>query len=282
MRRIYLAIALLMATVSSKAQEYYFDGDAEKAISTLLQNKVNEIEGHGGEVYVMEAQTGRIIAKVKSGNTTDNEEWLGYYFAPTYLALLETGEVKPTDTFDTGEGVYKDTYDHNWRRGGYGTLTLEDAFMQYSKVGLVKATEKVGSIDISKFVGCNSIWGILTFYNAVANGGKMVQPIGYGSTIVKNEQIASKESIANLQRALRQNVIDRLGKKANSSKVEIAAHGRGFKLNSSTYRLEFCGYFPASNPQYTMVVVLEKDGLPASSGGRCAPLFKDIVETLIK
>lgn len=282
MRRIYLAIALLMATVSSKAQEYYFDGDTEKAISTMLQNKVNEIEGNGGEVYVVETQTGRIIAKVKSGNTTDNEEWLGYYFAPTYLALLETGKVNPTDKFDTGEGIYKGTYDHNWRRGGYGTLTLEDAFMQSSKVGLVKATEKVGTIDISKFVGCNSVWGILTFYNAVANGGKMVQPIGYGSTIVKNEQIASKESIAHLQRALRQNVIDRLGKKANSSKVEIAAHGRGFKLNSSTYRLEFCGYFPASNPQYTVMVVLEKDGLPAGSGGMCAPLFKDIAETLIK
>lgn len=281
MRKIYLAIALLLTSITSKAQEYYFDGDAEKAISTLLQNTVNEIEGNGGEVYVMEAQTGRIIAKVKSGNTTDNEEWLGYYFAPTYLALLETGKVKPTDTFDTGEGVYKDTYDHNWRRGGYGTLTLEDAFMQYSKVGLVKATEKVGTIDISKFVGCNSVWGILTFYNAVANGGKMVQPIGWGNTIVKNGQIASKESIAHLQRALRQNVIDRLGKKANSSKVEIAGHGRSFKLNSDIYRMEFVGYFPASNPKYTMIVVLEKNGLPAGSSF-CSPLFKDIAESLIK
>ena len=263
MRRMFWAIALLLTSMTSKAQEYYFDGDAEKAISTILQNTVNEIEGNGGEVYVMEAQTGRIVAKVKSGNTTDNEEWLGYYFTPTYLALLETGKVKPTDTFDTGEGVYKDTYDHNWRRGGYGMLTLEDAFTLSSKVALVKATEKVGSIDISKYVECNSVWGILTFYNAIANNGKMVQPIGWGNTIVRNEQIASKENIALLQRALRQNVIDRLGKKANSSKVEIAGHGRFFKLNSQTYRMEFYGYFPVSNPQYTVAVVLEKDGLPA-------------------
>ena len=281
MKRMFWAIALLLTSLTSKAQEYYFDGDAEKAISTLLQNTVKSIEGNGGEVYVIETQTGRIVAKVKSGNTTDNEEWLGYYFAPTYLALLETGKVKPTDTFDTGGGIYKDTYDHNWRRGGYGTLTLEDAFMQSSKIGLVKATEKVGSIDVSKFVGCNSIWGILAFYNAVANNGKMVQPIGSGNTIVKNEQIASKENIAILQRALRQNVIDRLGKKANSSKVEIAGHGRTFKLNSDTYRMEFAGYFPASNPKYTMMVVLEKSELPAGSSF-CGPLFKDIAETLIK
>jgi hypothetical protein len=83
MERLYLVIALLLAAVSSKAQEYYFDSDTEKAISTLLQNKVKELSGNGGEVYVMETQTGRIIAKVKSGNTTDNEEWLGFYFAPT-------------------------------------------------------------------------------------------------------------------------------------------------------------------------------------------------------
>lgn len=277
-----MAIVLLLAMVSSKAQDYYFDGDAEKAISSLLQNTVNEIEGNGGEVYVMETRTGRIVAKVKYGNTTDNEEWLGYYFAPTYLALLETDKVNPTDTFDTGAGVYKDTYDHNWRRGGYGTLTLEDAFTLSSKVALVKATEKVGSIDISKYVECNSVWGILTFYNAIANDGMMVQPIGWGNTIVRNEQIASKENIALLQRALRQNVIDRLGKKANSSKVEIAGHGRFFKLNSQTYRMEFYGYFPVSKPQYTVAVVLEKDGLPAGDGAMCAPLFRHIAEALIK
>ena len=281
MKRMFWAIALLLTSITSKAQEYYFDGDAEKAISTLLQNTVNEIEGNGGEIYVMEAQTGRIVVKVKSGNTTDNEEWLGYYFAPTYLALLETGKVHPTDTIDTGTGVYKDTYDHNWRRGGYGEISLEDALLLSSKIGLIKATEKVDSIDLSKYIDGHNIWDLLTFYNTIANGGKMVQPIGWGNTIVKNEQIASKENIAHLQRALRQNVIDRLGKKAYSSKVEIAGHGRSFKLNSDIYRMELVGYFPANNPKYTMIVVLEKNGLPAGSGF-CGPLFKDIAETLIK
>jgi DNA-binding beta-propeller fold protein YncE len=113
MKRMCWAIALLLVTITGKAQEYYFDSNTEKAISTLLQNKLKEIDGNGGKVYVMETQTGKIIAKVKSGNTTDNEEWLGYYYAPTYIALLETGKVKPTDKVDAGNGVYKDTYDHN-------------------------------------------------------------------------------------------------------------------------------------------------------------------------
>ena len=282
MKRMCWAIALLLVAITGKAQEYYFDYNTEKAISTLLQNKLKEIGGNGGEVYVMETQTGKIIAKVKSGNTTDNEEWLGYYYAPTYIALLETGKVKPTDKVDAGNGIYKDTYDHNWRSGGYGTITLEDALTYSSKVALVKATEQVGTIDITKYVGCNSVWGILTFYNAVANCGKIVQPIGWGNTIVKDKQLASTENITNLQRTLRLNVAERLGKQAKSDKVEIAAKGRTFKLNSNTFRMEFCGYFPASKPQYTVLVVLEKNGLPAGSGSMCAPLFKQIAETLIK
>ena len=74
MRKTFGAIALLLVAITGKAQEYYFDSETEKTISTLLQSKVNEIKGNGGEVYVMETQTGKIIAKVKSGNTTDNEE----------------------------------------------------------------------------------------------------------------------------------------------------------------------------------------------------------------
>lgn len=281
MRKTFGAIALLLVAITGKAQEYYFDSETEKTISILLQSKVNEIKGNGGEVYVMETQTGKIIAKVKSGNTTDNEEWLGFYFAPTYLALLETGKVHPTDTFDTGAGVYKDTFDHNWRRGGYGEITLEEALMLSSKIGLIKATEKVGSIDLTKYIDGHDIWALLTFYNTVANGGKMVQPIGSGNAIVMNEQIASKENIAHLQRALRLNVTDRLGKQANSTKIEIAAKGRSFKLNSNTTRMEYFGYFPATNPQYTVAVVMEKDGMPTGSA-LCAPLFKDIAEILIK
>lgn len=78
MKRMCWAIALLLVTITGKAQEYYFDSNTEKAISTLLQNKLKEIGGNGGEVYVMETQTGKIIAKVKSGNTT-----LSFYYALT-------------------------------------------------------------------------------------------------------------------------------------------------------------------------------------------------------
>ena len=43
-----------------------------------------------------------------------------------------------------------------------------------------------------------------------------------------------------------------------------------------------CGYFPADNPEYTIMVVLEKDGLPASAGGMCGPIMAEIADALLQ
>ena len=45
--------------------------------------------------------------------------------------------------------------------------------------------------------------------------------------------------------------------------------------------MEFCGYFPADTPQYTMMVILEKDGLPASAGGMCGIIMHHIMEAAL-
>ena len=38
---------------------------------------------------------------------------------------------------------------------------------------------------------------------------------------------------------------------------------------------------PNKDAKYTIMVVLEKDGLPASAGGMCGPLFSMIVDGLL-
>jgi cell division protein FtsI (penicillin-binding protein 3) len=70
-------------------------------------------------------------------------------------------------------------------------------------------------------------------------------------------------------------------KKAGSELVDVAACGRRLQINDTAYRLELCGYFPVKNPQYTIMVVMEKENLPASAGGMCGPLFKRIAEGLL-
>ena len=45
--------------------------------------------------------------------------------------------------------------------------------------------------------------------------------------------------------------------------------------------MEICGYFPAEAPQYTLMVVMEKNGLPASAGGQCGPVMSRIIEAAL-
>ena len=152
----------------------------------------------------------------------------------------------------------------------------------------IKATLPIPNDDISfaKFVnGKNqqiTPLQILVFYNAIANNGKMVKPTFHkrDTTIIK-EQIASKENIAIVQQLLMQKVKDGLAHQAYSDKVSIAGE-QGTVIvkkdgNNTIYCLQFCGYYPSDNPQYSIIVSLNKKGLPASSGV-AGEIAKQIIE----
>ena len=155
----------------------------------------------------------------------------------------------------------------------------------------IKATLPIPNDDISfaKFVnGKNqqiTPLQILAFYNAIANNGKMVKPTFHkGETITIKEQITSKENIGIIQQLLMQKVKDGLAHQAYSDKVSIAGEqgvvtirGNG---DNTIYCLQFCGYFPSDNPQYSIIVSLNKKGLPAS-GGMAGEVIKQIIELII-
>ena len=132
---------------------------------------------------------------------------------------------------------------------------------------------------------------MLTFYNAIANNGKMVKPTLYkGETEVINLQIASKANIDSLQMALVKVVTEGLGKPAQSEKVQVAGVSGGGQLSTeednsegkvnTIYSVEFCGYFPADEPKYSIIVSMNKIGLPASGNLMAGSVFKDIVESI--
>ena len=239
------------------------------------------------------------------------------------LAALEQGKVKLNDSIDTKSGIVDiNGYlleDYNWRRGGNGKISVQQGFLLSSNIatyltvkqafgkgydrfyktiinmgyGLpqdsIKATLPIPNDDISfaKFVnGKNqqiTPLQILTFYNAIANNGKMVKPRFHkGETITIKEQITSKENIAIIQQLLMRKVKDGLAHQAYSDKVSIAGE-QGTALikkdgNSTIYCLQFCGYYPSNNPQYSIIVSLNKRGLPAS-GSVAGEIAKQIVET---
>ena len=312
----------------------------QEAADSLLKEKLTEIEGLHGQVIVMEVQTGEIVAMV--GLERYQQDLGSFTKTASLLAALETGKVKLSDEVDVGNGLLPlgdDLFmkDHNWKRGGYGILTYEQALGQSSNIGIGKAVDKAfgknqqqffDSLERMSFGQPDSIDGIeglkatsyrspkdsdwvsseiwwnaigygrdiapiqmLTFYNAIANEGKMVKPtLKKGETEIINPQIASKAGIDSIQLALEHVVSEGLGKKAGTPYLSVAGKTATSQVywfedgenTVSEYQVGFCGYFPTNKPKYSMIVSMNKLGLPASGGGMAGSLFHDIVEWMIK
>ena len=257
-------------------------------------------------VYVVETKTGKIISHSSLEDTGNhvipfedsfNKENDYIHGVATYLAVQWTGNILSSTMIDTGCGIYESKSgklikDHNWRRGGYGEITLEDALTHRSEVGLTKAIEQAYGADRQAYEHQidfylngqpDNLMGMLTFYNAIANGGKMVKICEPEEAVtVIHDQICYPEYIKPVQRAMERCVTDGNYKKAGHEYIDVAACGRTLRFQDNSFRMELCGYFPATNPQYTVMVVLEKDGLPANAGGMCGPLFSQMVDGLLR
>ena len=132
---------------------------------------------------------------------------------------------------------------------------------------------------------------MLTFYNAIANDGKMVKPtLKTGEIEIINPQIASKENIKKMQVILDHVVSQGLGRKAGSPIIRVAGktgtsqvgeYDFGNENYVDEYQLAFCGYFPANKPKYSMIVSINKLGLPASGGGMAGVVFHYIMNWII-
>ena len=139
----------------------------------------------------------------------------------------------------------------------------------------------------------------VTFYNAIANNGKIMQP-RFVKQIVKNgevlrefepvvlkERIAKPQAIKTMQTILEHVVSQGLGRRAGSKSFKVAGktgtaqvadqYG-GYHSGTTRYWLSFAGYFPADDPRYTCIVCLKKTGLPASGGGMSGLVFHHISE----
>ena len=142
----------------------------------------------------------------------------------------------------------------------------------------------------------------LTFYNAIANGGRMMQPrfvtevrkdgktIETYPPVVLRERIAKETTIKKITRILEQVVSVGLGKKAGSPSflvagktgtAQISKGAAGYKSGQVNYLLSFAGFFPAYQPRYSCIVCIQKSGLPASGGGMSGVVFHDIAEGIM-
>ena len=243
--------------------------------------------------------------------------------------------------------------DHNWTRGGYGTLTLPWTLKYSSNIGVSRIIDLHYHKNPEKFVqgiydlglttdfhipivgyspakirmphknhhGQYDNWSAtalpwmsigyetqippistLAFYNAIANGGKMMRP-RFVKQIVKNgqvlydnppqvvkEHIAKESTIKDITRILTEVVSEGLGKRAGSDKFLVAGKtgtaqmskgAAGYKAGAVNYLLSFAGFFPADKPRYSCIVCIQKSGLPASGGGMSGVVFHHIAEGIM-
>jgi cell division protein FtsI (penicillin-binding protein 3) len=139
----------------------------------------------------------------------------------------------------------------------------------------------------------------LAFYNAVANNGTLVkpqfireirsaneviksyEPIVLVPSIVKNPETILKarkllEGVVNQGTAthLKNSVYSIAGK---TGTAQIAQNNAGY--NKSNYKASFVGYFPAEDPSYSMIVVINNPSKGVYYGGSIAgPVFKEVAD----
>jgi len=335
-----------------------------------LLNELQEINGNVGVAIVMEVATGDIKAivnldkcedgqyrEIKNHAVSDLLEPGSVFKTASMMVALDDNVVDTMYTVETGGGVWtmygRDMKDHNWRRGGYGTLTLPWCLKYSSNIGVSRIIDTFYHKNPEKFVqgiyklgladdlqipitgyspakirmpkknkhGQYINWSntalpwmsigyesqvppisTLTFYNAIANGGKMMRPrfvkkvvkdgtvLAEYPPVVQREQIAKESTITEMRRILTEVVSEGLGKKAGSDKFSVAGKTgtaqmskgvAGYKTGVTDYLLSFAGFFPADAPRYSCIVCIQKSGLPASGGGMSGVVFHNIAEGIM-
>ena len=141
---------------------------------------------------------------------------------------------------------------------------------------------------------------ILTFYNAVANDGVMVKPhfvrevrkagipVKTFETEIINKRIASKEAI-DMAQVMLEAVVDHgtgsalknpIYKVAGKTGTAQVAQNKG-GYNKTNYKGSFVGYFPADNPKYSCIVVINNPTKGGYYGGAIsAPVFREIADRI--
>lgn len=309
-----------------------------------------------GTCVLMEVATGDVKAIVSLTRVADgsfqeiqnkaisNLMEPGSVFKPmSFLVAFNDGYLHLDDAVNTGNGQHemhgRVMKDHNWRSGGYGTLTARQCIQKSSNVGVSTFIDRFYGKDPQKFVDGIKATGVaddmhiplpgyakprisnpsssrwsktdlpwmsigyvtqippistLTFYNGIANNGRMMQPrfvkailrngevVQAYDPVVVREHMAKPEAVKDIQTCLREVVTLGVGKKAGSKLVHTAGKTGTAQVwtaagRSAAYLVSFAGFFPFENPKYSCIVCINKTGA-ASGGGQCGPVFKRIAE----
>jgi len=335
------------------------DVDIQDVAENALLKQLSMHKAHHGCAILMEVETGDIraianLARNKNGNYAESYNYAiaestepgSTFKLASLMVALEDGYVELDDTIHTGKGSirYYNQVIRDTKRGGYGTITVKEAFEVSSNVALSRIVhdnykgkeeafvERLYRMHLNEPLGIeirgegeplirypgDEYWSgislpmmshgyevrmtplqILTFYNAVANKGKMVKPrivesvLYYGKTIKKfnsnviDHSICSDETLEKVKIMLEGVVENGTAKNLSNENFRIAgktgtaqiANAKyGYRVDSKvSYQASFVGYFPAEKPRYSCIVVVNSPTSDVYYGNLVAgPVFQEI------
>ena len=118
-----------------------------------MVDELKEINATVGVAILMEVQTGDIKAivnmtkcndgiyrEIRNNAISDMMEPGSTFKTASILVALDDGVITPETVVETGNGVYmmhgRYMKDHNWHRGGYGTINTTKSLMVSSNIGV--------------------------------------------------------------------------------------------------------------------------------------------------
>ena len=337
------------------------DVNIQDVAENALLNQLEIHQADHGCVALMEVSTGEVKAIANLKRKKDGGYYEGYNYVigestepgstfklASLIAAFEDGYLDLDDMVDTEDGTHKfyDLVMRDSHRGGYGVISVKQAFIKSSNVGISKEIFRVYSAKPQQFVdrlykmnlnkklgveiagegaplikstdddswsGVSLPWmsigyevrltplQILTFYNAIANNGKMVKPkfvreirkngklIKKYDTEVINNSICSQKTIEMVKEMLEgvveegtarnlKNPVYKIAGKTGTA--QIANDKYGYKYDSKvSHQASFVGYFPADNPKYSCIVVVNAPSQNVYYGNLVAgPIFKEVAD----
>ncbi len=137
----------------------------------------------------------------------------------------------------------------------------------------------------------------LSFYNTIANNGIMVEPIIVSQTrqagkilssfeTKVNKEIISEKTVKTLKIMLRGAVENGTAKKIDTKTYQIAGKtGTAEKVRNGEYTEDhytsFAGYFPADNPKYSCIVIIDDPKTEKRYAAEvAAPVFRSVSDVV--
>ncbi|NMA73937.1 MAG: transpeptidase family protein [Bacteroidales bacterium] len=144
------------------------DVDMQDICEKALVDKLYEVNANSGVAILMEVETGDIKAIVNMSRGRDGKFYemqnnaISDMYEPgsvfktaSLMVALEDGKVNINDSIKTGNGVYpmhgRLMKDHNHHRGGYGTISLTEAFKYSSNIGISLPIDRAYQDNKQKF-----------------------------------------------------------------------------------------------------------------------------------